>query len=115
VLALNCLVLGDDPKHVFTVEIASTKTVSILKEEIWRKKQNTFKGVDADTLVIWEVSVPADHTLQEKLRTLKFVNETSLQLPAVELSNIFLNVEQGHLNIVIRPPPTSMCPHLTSP
>jgi hypothetical protein len=49
------LVLGDDPSHVFTVEIPKTKTVSILREAILTKKPNAFKGVDADTLVLWKV------------------------------------------------------------
>ena len=51
-LELNCLVLGneDDPSHLF---ISDTESVSILKEEIWKKMQNAFNGVDANTLVLW--------------------------------------------------------------
>jgi hypothetical protein len=37
-LSLNCLLLNDDSKRVFTVEIPETKNVSILKELIKGKK-----------------------------------------------------------------------------
>jgi len=49
------LVLGDDPSHVFTVEIPKTKTVSILKKAIKEEKKHALEGVDADTLVLWKV------------------------------------------------------------
>ena len=38
-LALNCLVSGDDPDHIFTIVIADAKNVSALNKE---KKQVTF-------------------------------------------------------------------------
>jgi hypothetical protein len=44
------LVLGDDPSHLFTVNIPDNDNVSALKKEIWKEKQNAFKGVDADRL-----------------------------------------------------------------
>jgi len=33
-LDLNCIVFGDDPTHVFTVEIAKTKNLNALKKAI---------------------------------------------------------------------------------
>jgi hypothetical protein len=33
-LNLNCWILGDDPKRVFSIEIAKTKTVAALKKGI---------------------------------------------------------------------------------
>ena len=59
-LELNYLVQGDGPRNVFTIEIASTKNVSALKKKISDEKQHAFKGVDADTLVLWKVSIPAN-------------------------------------------------------
>src|SRR6266581_486213 len=35
---LNCFVLGDNENNVFSVEIAKNKNVSILKDEIKKKK-----------------------------------------------------------------------------
>ena len=54
-LALNCLLLGEEPSRTITVEIQATKTVAILKEEIWRKKQNRLIDVDAGDLILWMV------------------------------------------------------------
>ena len=51
-LALNCLLLGEEPSRTITVEIQATKTVAILKEEIWRKKQNRLIDVDAGDLIL---------------------------------------------------------------
>jgi hypothetical protein len=53
--ALNCLVLGDDPNHVFPVEIAPTRTVGGLKKAIKGEKKHTFEHIDADALVLWKV------------------------------------------------------------
>ena len=54
-LALNCLLLGEEPSHTIAVEIQATKTVATLKEEIWKKKQNRLKDVDAGDLILWMV------------------------------------------------------------
>jgi len=55
ILSLNCLVLGDDPDRLFTVEIAKTKNVSILKDQIKEKKGSQLKDVDASDLDLWRV------------------------------------------------------------
>jgi hypothetical protein len=55
ILHLNCWVLGDDPQHVFSVEIAKTKTVDGLKDAILEKNKNAFVGLDAKYLVLWKV------------------------------------------------------------
>jgi hypothetical protein len=38
-LELNCLVLGDDLSHIFTIEIADTKTVGTLRKVIKDEKK----------------------------------------------------------------------------
>jgi hypothetical protein len=68
--------------HVFTVEIIDTKTVSILKKEIWEEKQNAFKGVDADTLILWKVSILDGDNPRQNLDALKLV-KGSKKSPAV--------------------------------
>jgi hypothetical protein len=106
ILELNCLVLGDDPSHLFPVEIANTKTVGALKEEIWKKKENAFKGIDADTLVLWKVSF-ADENLQQGLAKFDPANGDLLRRPAARLNNVFPNQPQDeHLHILIQRPPT---------
>jgi hypothetical protein len=57
-LSLNCFVLGDDPDRMFTVEIAKTKNVSILKDLIKEKKASQLKDVDASDLNLWKVDLP---------------------------------------------------------
>jgi hypothetical protein len=52
---LNCLVLGDDPSHIFSVDIAPTESVSALKDLIKEKKKHAFRDVDADSLKLWNV------------------------------------------------------------
>jgi hypothetical protein len=54
-LNINCIVFGDDPSHVFTVEIESTKNVSALKKAIKDEKKFAFEGVVADTLNLRKV------------------------------------------------------------
>ena len=54
-LALNCLLLGEEPSHTIAVEIQATKTVATLKEEIWKKKPITLKHLEADNLILWKV------------------------------------------------------------
>ncbi|KAG0694873.1 hypothetical protein DFH29DRAFT_1005946 [Suillus ampliporus] len=52
---LNCWVLGDDPKCVFPVEIASMETVGALKKHIEKKHQ--FDDLDANALDLWNIKI----------------------------------------------------------
>jgi len=47
---LNCFVPGDNENNVFSVEIAKNKNVSILKDEIKKKKVHLLNHVDASDL-----------------------------------------------------------------
>ena len=55
ILDLNCWILGDEPERVFTVKIASSETVSTLKDAI-KEKKHRLRGIDADSLDLWKVS-----------------------------------------------------------
>ena len=101
-LELNCLVSGDDPNHIFTIEIADTKNVSALKDAIKEKKQLAFQHIDADTLILWKASFPVNESLEENLRN--FVGEKPLS-PVNKLSKVFSNVHDTHLHIVVGCPP----------
>jgi len=101
-LELNCLVSGDDPNHIFTIEIADTKNVSALKKAIKIEKQLAFQHIDADTLILWKASFPVNESLEENLRN--FVGEKPLS-PVNKLSKVFSNVHDTHLHIVVGCPP----------
>ena len=55
-IRLFCWVQGDEAKQRFPISVASTETVGELREMIKKKKENTFREVDADTLNLWKVS-----------------------------------------------------------
>ena len=66
-LKLNCLILGNDPSRIFTVEISDTENVSILKKEIRGENQDAFKDFDTKRLVLWKVSLPINRQFQQML------------------------------------------------
>jgi hypothetical protein len=55
-LNVNCWILGCDPRRVFSVEIAKTKTVDVLKKAIKQEKGPVFNDIPADSLDLWKVS-----------------------------------------------------------
>ena len=66
---LNCFVLGDKVDNVFTVKIPKTDNVSILKDEIKKKKAPHLNHVAASDLELWEVSFPIDDHASKKSQT----------------------------------------------
>ncbi len=104
-LELNCLMLGEGRGHIFPLEIPGTKTVGALREAIKDKKKNAFYHVDADTLILWRVSVPDDGSLKLKLSGLNLVDESSLS-PTQVLSEVFsVPPIPKSVHIVVKPPP----------
>jgi hypothetical protein len=107
VLELNCLVLGDDTSHIFTVKIPDNDNVSALKKAIWTQKTPEFNHVAADKLVIWQVSFPDDDNLPQMLDELNFVESNALRRASTKLSKVFpTRPEDEHLHILIQRPPT---------
>jgi Crinkler effector protein N-terminal domain len=104
-LEINCFVQGDDPRNVSTVLIPNTKNVSVLKQAIRKEKENIFKGIDAETLVLWKVSIPSDGLVEQDPRILDLDEDQSL-VPMHRLSNVFSDaLKQDHIHIVVRAPP----------
>ncbi|KAI9445411.1 hypothetical protein H4582DRAFT_920285 [Lactarius indigo] len=104
-LELNCLMLGDNFRHIFSVKILSTETVSTFREAIKDKKEPTSQHVDARTLVLWQVSIPNDDSPKLKLSELDLVDENPLS-PMVKLWKVFLEPPiKRHVHIVVKPPP----------
>ena len=113
-LDLNCLVLGHDASHIFPIEIAERKTVGALKDAIKDKKRPAFDHVPADTLILWQVSIPVNRNLTEHLSKFDFVDEGSL-FPVKRLSGVFsVPPEDEHLHIVVRVPPAGEYEMLSS-
>jgi hypothetical protein len=99
------LVQGDDLRNIFPVKIDSTESVGVLKDLIKDKKQHAFEHVDANTLVLWKVSIPANGLLNDDPRILGLSEGESLQ-PAIRLSKVFSDViEEEHIHVVVRAPP----------
>ena len=59
-LELNCLVLGNDPGHIFTIEIQGTKNISALKKANKEEKKPASDHVPADALKLSKVPLPMD-------------------------------------------------------
>jgi hypothetical protein len=59
-LCLFCWVQGDNPQQTFKLSIPANEHVSDLRKAIRKairkEKQNAFRGVDADTLMLWKVN-----------------------------------------------------------
>ena len=103
---LNC---DDDPRHVFSVGIAVTESVSALRKAIKVEKKPAFDHIPADTLVLWSVSIPVDKSFKDSLNDFEPADEESL-LPVDRVSEVFVNVpEKRRLHIIVKAPPIGAC------
>jgi hypothetical protein len=101
---LNCLILGEDPNNIFTVQILCNKTVGDLRRAIKEETKPEFDHVPADTLVLWSVSILVDHQFRQNLD--KFVSKEQNPLSPVEvLSDVFPDPLKRHVHVVVQPPP----------
>jgi len=80
-----CLVVGDNPDGIFTVEIPKNKNISILKKLIKEEKAPHLNHVAASDLDLWPVFVPIDDlhsrkpsTAGPKLRSDAFPSEVDI-------------------------------------
>ncbi|KAK2459364.1 hypothetical protein APHAL10511_008622, partial [Amanita phalloides] len=97
-LSINCIVLGDDPKEGFTVEIAKNKNVSVLKDLIKEKKKPHFDNVAASKLILSQVSLPMDDNFEERIKNTHQLNSLA------SLAQLFPHVERDHIHIVVQGP-----------
>ena len=58
ILELNCWVLGDDPRSVFPVEVASSKTVGYMRKAILPEMESSCDDLVAKSLMLWKASCP---------------------------------------------------------
>jgi hypothetical protein len=103
IFELNCFVQGDDASQVFSVEIANNKPISALRKAIKEEKQPQLDHVTADSLTLWNVSIPVDDGLKENVSNVIRVQEALS--PAVQLSDVFTDVLiQKHVHIIVKSP-----------
>ena len=56
------------PNDIFPVEIEKNKVVGDLKEDIKKKQAPEFDDIPADKLVLFQVSIPVDDNVEERLK-----------------------------------------------
>ncbi|KAG2061139.1 hypothetical protein BDR06DRAFT_1002309 [Suillus hirtellus] len=106
-LELNCWILGDGPKHVFPINIESTKTVGYLRVAIKDQKKNRFDCADADDLEIWQVKINRkdSHLLDTIGIEGGIKGGVELEDALTEMSEAFPDrVERRYIHIVVRLP-----------
>ena len=109
-LELNCLVLGDDSSHIFTIEIQGTKNISVLKELIKDKNKPAFDHVPAHALKVFKDSLPMDNDLDAKLMRFcpKDKGDCRCLSSAMErLRDVFGDATNNHLHVIVLLPPAS--------
>jgi Crinkler effector protein N-terminal domain len=99
-LTTNYWILGDEYKHVFSVEISRNKSVYALKKATKANNPNTLKDTDACTLILYDVSIPYSPQLTELAAALEL---DELKLNALDtLSEAFANgLVPKYVNVVV--------------
>jgi Crinkler effector protein N-terminal domain len=98
---LLCYVRGDDSQHAFTVKIEEDEVVDSLKKAIKARKTPFFDHIPADSLVLWNVSVPFSRNLREAVEACNLVDNDALQPPDI-LSDVFLfGLEKRTVHIIV--------------
>ncbi|CAA7268435.1 unnamed protein product [Cyclocybe aegerita] len=117
-IAINCLISGDDPDKIFTVEISSNKNVSILKDIIKGKKQ-ALSSIDAMEIRLFKVSL-SDADLEQARDPRKIDAAQELSSPLAEISAIFKDLPKDKVHVIALAPtgtgnhqrPPSLSPEL---
>ncbi|KAG2047686.1 hypothetical protein BDR06DRAFT_1013629 [Suillus hirtellus] len=101
-LKLNCIVLGDNPCHIFLVDIERTEIVGDLKEVIKDKKRPEFDHVATDCLELWKVDLPVDKMIEHNLNNFTLDPMKSLS-PVDEIIEIFPDAPpRKYLHIIVQ-------------
>ena len=94
-LLLNCWVLGEDSTRIFPVEIHPNKNVGGLKKAIKEEKKPAFDNITADSLEVWNVSIPIDEdaNLEARVKDLR-LHEKKPLWPSKGLHRIFRDLDR---------------------
>jgi len=100
-VTLFCLVEGESVSNAFEIEVASTKTVSTLKNLIVDGNQApAFKDVAAKDLILWRVSIPDGSATT----ITALVDKTELDKPRTPLSKLFPENPDDNTYILVQRP-----------
>src|SRR6516164_3588307 len=103
--------LGEDLIRVVEVKIEKTESVNALRKAIKEEKKNALQHIDADTLVLWKVSISIHESPHESLSE-QDLNKVAPLQPTDILSTIFSDVVEGHVHVVMKSPHTGECDSL---
>ena len=99
-LTLFCYLRGDHYTQTFPVEIDKEKSAGYLKEVIKEKKRPKFDNLPADSLFLWNVSVPINRDLINGVEALNLLEDDALS-PSRILTDIFPDLEKDCIHFVI--------------
>jgi hypothetical protein len=94
-LKLNCWVLGEESTRIFSVEIDPDKNVGELKRAIKQKKKLALDPISADSLDVYNVSIPIDEdtNLEAEVKAER-LKERKPMWPLRALRSTFTNLEK---------------------
>ncbi|CAI2175444.1 2944_t:CDS:2 [Funneliformis geosporum] len=114
-IVLGCLILGESFFHL-GINIQEVPSISFLKEEIKKKKENDFRGIDPDNLKLWKVEIPAgDNRLKQLMSNAEIdIDSIAKDLggavfldPMLNITRYFpetYNPPEEHVHILVQPP-----------
>jgi hypothetical protein len=104
IITLFCMVHGDPVQRAFEIDISNDKSVSCLKDEIKKKKENDFRDIDADKLTLWKVDIPDGD--EDAVKNLFKDNKTNgvMLRPIWKISKWFSKLDGEHIHVVIERP-----------
>lgn len=90
---------------LFVVVIKCGYVVSELKDAIKLQNANQLKGINACDLTLYKASVE-NNQLKQTLQGLKLGSEEAPELdnPLLVLSDVFPDLERGHLHVIVTTP-----------
>ena len=111
---VNCLLLGDNTKKTFPVEVTIDKTVGGLRKLIKDENTRSFTGIDAKDLTLWKVDIPDEINEKTQLLNTKNPSEINIKedLEGMELSSTkklnqyYAQIPADeHIHIIVQMPP----------
>jgi hypothetical protein len=99
-LAINCWMLGEEYDQTFQVKLSVNEDVAALRLAVKSRRQITLKNFDAESLILYGVSIPCTPELAEQVAALE-LNELRLH-PLHKLSAIFVNgLLDTHVHVAV--------------
>ncbi|ORZ18248.1 hypothetical protein BCR41DRAFT_385931, partial [Lobosporangium transversale] len=108
-LTLFCVKEGESLYNAFSIELPSNLTVNALRDELKKKKAPEFDNVAANTLALWQVSIPIFQDADDTPIVLDNVPSKKRLLPTSTLSEAFGKEASGETIRVLVQPPKKVC------